>query len=483
MLFNSWQFALFFTIVLIAYYLIPKGKRWMMLLAASYYFYMSWNPALITLMLASTAVHYVCALYIGGKGRNKRGTRKLVMIAGISFSLAILFLFKYFDFFSASAGYVAGLFGARYEPLLLNLTLPMGISFYTFQTFSYTIDVYRREVEPERNFFRLSLFVSYFPQLVAGPIERYDRLNPQLVEEHDFDYDNVASGFIRIAIGLFKKIVVADTMAKGVDLVYQNLSDYTGLTLIVATVMFAFQIYCDFSGYSDIAMGCARCMGIKLMHNFRSPYLSRSIREFWSRWHISLSTWFRDYVYIPIGGSRAGKFRSAANLVATFLLSGLWHGANWTFVIWGALHAAYQIVEKALFGKRPKLDKRPWYKAVVPVCVTFILVTAAWVFFRAENLSDAAYVFRNMFSGISNPAGYITTLFASMKISTVGGVMILCEIAMLFVIDAVGYRHDTVQAVRSLKWYLRWPIYALFVCVVVVMSTKSTVNEFIYFQF
>ncbi len=485
MLFNSWQYAVFFPIVLTLYYLLPKGKKWIMLLAASYFFYMCWNPALILLMLLSTVVHYFAALKIEGwrMAGVKRAAQKRLLFISVGISLLILFLFKYFDFFSSSAQAVAGWLGIRYSPLLLSLTLPMGISFYTFQTLSYTIDVYRGDVPAERNFGYFSLFITFFPQLVAGPIERVDRLLPQLKEEHAFEYDNIATGLGYIALGLFKKMVIADTLSKGVEMVYGNLRAYTGLPLVIATVLFAFQIYCDFSGYSDIAMGSARAMGIRLMYNFRSPYLSRSIREFWGRWHISLSTWFRDYVYIPLGGSRCGKGRNAFNLMATFLLSGLWHGANWTFVIWGALHGFYQIVEKALTGNRDKGGGKLTPFALFQIALTFVLVCLAWVFFRADSLSDAMYVLGHMFDGILRPAAYLKNGISSLNLSYAGAYILVFELALLAVADALGYAGGTVDRVRSQRWFVRWPVYVAFSAAVVILSTKGMVSEFIYFQF
>ena len=485
MLFNSWQYAVFFPIVLISYYLLPRGKKWIMLLAASYFFYMCWNPALILLMLFSTVVHYFAALKMERMrlAGEKKSMQKRLLVLSVGISLVMLLLFKYFDFFSRSAHVMAGWLGIHYSPLLLSLTLPMGISFYTFQTLSYTIDVYRGDVPAERNFGYFSLFITFFPQLVAGPIERIDRLLPQLKEEHPFQYDNVTSGFAYIALGLFKKMVIADTLAKGVETVYSNVRGFTGFPLLAATVLFAFQIYCDFSGYSDIAMGSARAMGIRLMYNFRSPYLSSSIREFWSRWHISLSTWFKDYVYIPLGGSRCGKLRNAFNLLATFLLSGLWHGANWTFVIWGALHGFYQIVEKAFTGNRAKCGKKLSLRALPQIALTFVLVCLAWVFFRANTLQDAIYVLGHLFDGVAHPAMYLKNGVASLNLSVAGCMLLIFELALLVLVDIIGYSGDPVEHIRSFRWYVRWPVYVCLAAVVVILSTKGTVSEFIYFQF
>ena len=277
--------------------------------------------------------------------------------------------------------------------------------------------------------------------------------------------------------------MVADTFAKGVDLVYNNVSNYTGLPLILATVLFAFQIYCDFSGYSDIAIGSARMMGIGLMDNFRAPYLSQSIREFWSRWHISLSTWFRDYLYIPLGGNRCSKARNAFNVLLTFVLSGLWHGANWTFVIWGFIHGACQVLEKAIFGDKRKKSPGLSLRALPRIAVTFLIVCAAWVFFRANSLPDALYVFSHMFDGVLQPMRYLKDAYAAMQISKIGVGILLFEIAGIVAIDLLAYRKDPVQTLRAKPAYVRWPAYVLLAFAVALLSTKGTVSAFIYFQF
>ena len=343
MLFNSFQYPVFFTIVFIIYWNLEHKFRWPMLLIASYYFYMSWNAKYVALILFTTAVSYAAALLIE-RAESVR-FKKAVLSVSALLCLGVLFVFKYFNFFFETLNAVFARFAIPLHVSTLNLLLPVGISFYTFQTLSYVIDVYRGNCRAERHFGIYATFVSFFPQLVAGPVERASNLLPQIKESRTFDYDQAVYGLKLMAWGYFKKLAIADVVAIYVDKAYENLASCTGFDLAAAVFFFTLQIYCDFSGYSDIAIGTAKLMGIDLMKNFDSPYFSCSVREFWRRWHISLSTWFRDYVYIPLGGSRCSKLRNYVNLLLTFLVSGLWHGANWTFVFWGGLHGVAQILE------------------------------------------------------------------------------------------------------------------------------------------
>lgn len=331
MVFNSLEFLIFYPAVLLMYFLAPQKWRWVLLLAASYYFYLSWNVELVFLIVFTTAVSYVSALVIEKK---RDGTvARLCLCATLVVSLGILFFYKYFDFLAGSVTAVANRFGAGWAPFSLGLMLPVGISFYTFQTLSYVIDVYRGDLPAERHFGYYALYVSFFPQLVAGPIERPENLLPQLRADHKFSRDDTAAGLRLMLTGFFKKIAVADLCAAYVVPVFSDPEHANGMSVILAAVLFAFQIYGDFAGYTDIAIGCARVMGIKLMKNFDRPYTAESIKEFWARWHISLSSWFRDYLYIPLGGNRCSKARHLCNLMTVFLVSGLWHGAAWTYVI------------------------------------------------------------------------------------------------------------------------------------------------------
>lgn len=335
MLFNSLQYAVFLPIVFCVYWFIPNRFRWLVLLISSYYFYMSWNPKYVILILGTSLLSYLAGLFIERSREKKQ--KKFFLILYISLCLGLLFTFKYLDFAVGTICSLIKLFAVELHLSTLNLLLPVGISFYTFQTISYVVDVYREDISAEHHFGYYATFVSFFPQLVAGPIERTSNLLPQIKSNKVFSYENGREGLILILIGLFKKVLLADTLAKYVDKVYSNLEKYTGFSLMLVIVFFSIQIYGDFSGYSDIAIGSAKLMGINLMTNFGSPYFSQNIKEFWNRWHISLSNWLKDYIYIPLGGNRKSCMRTNINLLITFLISGLWHGASWNFVIWGGL--------------------------------------------------------------------------------------------------------------------------------------------------
>lgn len=333
MLFNSVSYGIFLPIVFILYWLLPHRFRWGLLLVSSYYFYMSWNAKYVALIFITTFVSYVAAILVE-KAKTRQGKLRIICLSAL-ICLGILFYFKYFNFISQSFVDLMSLFAIQLNPLTINVLLPVGISFYTFQTLSYIVDVYRGEVKAERHFGHYATFISFFPQLVAGPIERTKNLLPQLKAEHRFDYRQASYGLKLMGWGFFKKLVIADVLAKYVQTVFTSPQEFQGFALVLASVFFSIQIYCDFSGYSDIAIGTAKLLGINLMTNFKNPYFSTSVKEFWSRWHISLSTWFRDYVYIPLGGNRKGVLRRNVNLMITFLASGLWHGTEWTFVFWG----------------------------------------------------------------------------------------------------------------------------------------------------
>jgi len=380
MTFQSPEFILFLATVVLLYFSLPFRFRNPLLLAASAFFYMWWRPEYVLLSLFSVTVDYFVAFGLGHDARASR--RRLLLAASLVSNLGLLFFFKYFHF--AAQTLRAGLALARisWEPPALDLVLPIGISFHTFQALSYTIDVYRGQIPVERSLLRLWVYVLFFPQLVAGPIERAGRLLPQFEERHVPDPDAIASGLWRILWGLVKKVAIADRLALLADGVFDSPQDCSSLSILIAAYAFAFQIYADFSAYSDIAIGSARILGFSLMENFDRPYFAASPADFWRRWHISLSTWFRDYVYIPLGGDRRGKVRWAAAVLVAFLLSGLWHGANWTFVVWGAYHGALVVLTRAA-GKLARLP------AAVRVFLTFHLVTIGWVYFRAPSLSVA----------------------------------------------------------------------------------------------
>lgn len=396
MLFNSIQFLLFFFVVCIVYYILQGNKaRNLFLLVASYYFYMNWEPIYAVLILLSTIITYVCGLLVE-KSNDKH--RTIYLVVSLLLNLGILFIFKYYDFINSSVTFLLSQWGLKWDVPNLHLLLPVGISFYTFQAIGYSIDVYRGTIPAERNFFTYALFVSFFPQLVAGPIERAKNLLPQFHTEHSLKYNNVSEGVKQMIWGFFMKLCIADIISEYVDAVYNNIVNHGGLSIILATLFFTIQIYCDFSGYSNIAIGAARVMGFKLMDNFRQPYLSHSLKEFWKRWHISLSTWFMDYVYIPLGGNRVKYSRHLLNLFITFLVSGIWHGANWTFLIWGAIHGIFISIEN-VWNRFIKLPP-PQQQSMKPIntITSFIIVAFAWLFFRANNLYDAIIAIQKMFT-------------------------------------------------------------------------------------
>ena len=377
-----------------------------MMLVMSYIFYISWQADLLYLILFTTLVSYVCAIGIE-RCEGKRGVQRALMITAVAVSLAVLFFFKYFNFVATNVASLLSAFGMTVSDPTLDLILPVGISFYTFQTLSYVIDVYRGSIKAERHFGYYALYVSFFPQLVAGPIERPENLLPQLKTKNPFEVNDLTMGLKFMLVGFFKKIVVADQLARYVDTVYNGVGTdaVNGFTVLIATLLFAVQIYCDFSGYTDIAIGCARIMGIRLMQNFNDPYAATTIKDFWRRWHISLTSWFTDYVYIPLGGSRCKKYRHLLNIMIVFLLSGIWHGAAWTYIIWGVLHGIYQIVGNLTAKPRSRLIERVGLSESgalvrsVRTVITFILVSLSWLIFRANSLSDMLALFTELFGG------------------------------------------------------------------------------------
>lgn len=392
MIFNSYAFLAFFPIVTLAYYLMPMRARRPWLLAASYYFYMCWNAQYALLIAASTLVTYLCALALG-RIEAKAG-RRAVLALGLAINLGILCFFKYFGFFTDTFARIAARLGVRMAIPAFDVLLPVGISFYTFQALGYMIDVYRGKLPPERSLMRYALFVSFFPQLVAGPIERSENLLRQVNEDHPLDEKAVRDGLLVMLLGFFEKLVIADRASMYVDAVYGNWQQASGLQILLATVAFAFQIYGDFGGYSHIAIGAAKVLGYDLMENFRQPYFAVSVRDFWRRWHISLSTWFREYVYIPLGGNRKGKGRQLLNIAIVWLLTGLWHGASWNFVLWGVYYAVLLLLEKTFLLKW--LDKAPRFVGHVYTCFCFVM---GWVLFAITDLGALGAYVGHMFSG------------------------------------------------------------------------------------
>jgi len=492
--FNSFEFLIFFPIVLLLYYLLPQKLRWIMMLVASYYFYVSWNFSLIWLIMLTTGISYASSLIIEKiKGKYPNGEKKpqerFWLILTLVVSLGILFFFKYFNFISTSTNFIANVFRpADKDPLILDLILPVGISFYTFQTLSYVIDVYRGSVKAEKHLGYYALYVSFFPQLVAGPIERPENLIPQLHADNKFSWSNAIPGLRKMLIGFFKKMVVADLIAVYVNAVYNAPQSSTGFGVLVATVLFAFQIYCDFSGYTDIAIGCSEVMGIRLMQNFNRPYISESIREFWRRWHISLSSWFKDYLYFPLGGSRCKKWRHMLNIFIVFLVSGLWHGAAWTFVLWGVIHGVYQIVGALTQNIRDNAWKAVGIdpagrtcRAVRNVC-TFGLVSFAWIFFRANSFAELGILLSKLFTDWSFSVEYFNSTLVNMGFTEVGIIITALSLLVMHLMDVdrltaeCEVRKGSLLGIRYV--YLVWVI--LFAWLLLALGDGS--SAFIYCQ-
>ena len=485
MLFNSLEFLLFFPLVVGTYFVLPARWRWAWLLTTSYLFYMAWRVDYVVLLLISTAVDYVVGRRMGRLADKRQ--RRPYLAASLFVNLGLLFGFKYFNFLNESARALLGTVGIAYGVPALDVLLPVGISFYTFQTLSYSIDVYNGKTEPEPHLGRFALYVAFWPQLVAGPIERSGQLLPQFRQHFHFDYERVRAGLVRMAWGFFKKVAIADRLAAYVDAVYGAPGDYAGAGVLLATYFFAFQIYCDFSGYSDIAIGAARVMGFELMENFRRPYLSRSIAEFWRRWHISLSTWFRDYVYIPLGGNRVVRWRWYYNLLITFIVSGLWHGAAWTFAIWGALHGSLLILGLATPGwwQRPAdaaTRRRPVPKWL-QIFMTFHLVVLGWIFFRAASVNEALYFIGEIARlpwTLDWTGGWATALplprgqlDLAVSVALIGGLIAVEQWVRESVIE---------QKLAAQPMLVRWAGYVALLLGLLWLAVPTN-QQFIYFQF
>ena len=477
MLFNSLSYAIFLPLVFIIYWLLPHKYRWILLFIASYYFYMSWNAKYVFLIFFTTFISYLAAILIE-KYQHKK---KLILSLSIIICIGILVFFKYLNFFFEIINEILNLINIQNNKIILNILLPVGISFYTFQTLSYVIDVYRGNIKAEKHFGYYATFVSFFPQLVAGPIERPENLLPQLKKEKQFDYNNAILGLKIMAYGFFKKIVVADNLAFYVDKVYNNLPYYQGFSLLLAAIFFSIEIYCDFSGYSDIAKGSAYLLNIELMDNFKAPYFSTNIKEFWSKWHISLSSWFKDYIYIPLGGNRCSKIKHYSNLFITFLISGLWHGANITFVIWGGLNGLLQIFEDVFNIKKIKNVYSPlWF---IKVIITFTIMTLTWIFFRAQNINEAIYVFNNMFIGIDNFKNYIVSGLYSFDVTPLNLIIhLIIYLVPLTIIDCLSVKYNVIELINKKPTIVRYSLYFGLVILVLLLHYVGEVN-FIYFQF
>jgi D-alanyl-lipoteichoic acid acyltransferase DltB (MBOAT superfamily) len=478
MLFNSFEYFLFLPAVVLIYFLLPFRWRNMFLLTASYYFYMSWKWEFGFLMLFTSLINYYAGLKINST--KEQGKRKLWLTLALIVSLGILVYFKYANFFIAEGTAFLNAFGFNIRHSYLNVILPVGISFFTFQALSYSIDVYKGNMHVEKDVVQFLLFVSFFPQLVAGPIERATNLLDQFKKEQHFSTDSLLAGSKLILWGLFKKVVIADRLASYVQQIYATPETYGGSTLFLATFFFAFQIYCDFSGYSDIAIGSAHILGFKLMQNFNLPYLATSIKDFWHRWHISLSTWFSDYVYKPLGGNRVSKPRWIFNILVVYLVSGLWHGANWTFIVWGAIFGVLYVLEHYGDNLLKKIRFDAFFYGskfihVLRVILVFALALVAWVFFRAENMSDAWYIVTNMFTGWNRLPYLGSSAFET--------VLAFSLIILLYIIQILQYRGvvSIYMGATVVPRYLRWAGYAMLMIMIAMFGISSA--QFIYFQF
>ena len=487
MLFNSIQYLIFLPIVVLLYYIFPKKHKSLLLLICSLFFYACWIPKYLFLILGTIIISYIFSIFID-KAKNLK-LKKVCLSLSIIIILGILVIFKYYNFFINNINFLIAKLNINFQfNNAFSIILPIGISFYTFQIIGYLVDIYRKDCKCEYNFINYALFISFFPQLVAGPIERSKNLLSQLSIDHKFNYVNFEIGLRYILSGMFRKIVIADTAAIFVNAIYNNVQSYTGIVLVLAIILFSIQIYCDFSGYSLIAIGSSKLLGINLIENFKSPYFSTSIKEFWSRWHISLSTWFRDYIYFPLGGSKKGKIKKLFNLFIVFFVSGMWHGASYTFIIWGIIHGVYRIIEDVL----PKFNNY----IIIKRFFTYILVIIAWIFFRANSVSDAIYIFSNMFNNFNiryllNSVSDIiyTSMFNSYTLKIFIIITLLVSISILSMEDYIMYKYN----INISDYYLRinkFRYLLYFVQVVFVIFTFLSLNatygqtgQFIYFQF
>jgi D-alanyl-lipoteichoic acid acyltransferase DltB (MBOAT superfamily) len=473
--------------VMVIYFAIPHRFRWVLLLAASYYFYMTTKPVFVVFILFSTFITYYTGIQMG-KTESKTERKKFLLLS-LLFNLGLLFLLKYYNFLNDSLEVLLSQFHIVYKFPAFHVLLPVGISFYTFKSLSYAIDVYRGAKPPERHLGFFALYVAFFPQLLAGPIERATRFLPQLYERFDFDYQRVVKGLRWMLWGFFQKMVIADNLAALVDSVYKHPTDSQGLPLLAGTFFFAFQIYCDFSGYSDIAIGAAQVMGFRTMQNFSRPYFSKSIPEFWRRWHISLSSWFRDYLYIPMGGNRVSVPRWYLNLFVVMLICGFWHGANWTFLVWGGLHGFYLIVSTLTRGARDHLvrliglDRVPRLYSYLKILTTFSLVCFAWIFFRADTISDAFNIIANLFTGweraftvrILENVPFWGPLRFELVVS-------LISIGILLSVQLMEERGNIIDRFSEKPVWIRWPVY-YFLLLAILLFGNFGAKQFIYFQF
>lgn len=479
MVFNSVTFFIFLFFTFLIYlkaakHSVKSGN--FILLSASYIFYGWWDWRFLFLILISSLTDYIIGLKIFETHSKRR--RKMLLALSLIINLGMLFVFKYFNFFVDT--FLAAFGNGENENNLIRIILPVGISFYTFQTLSYTIDIYRRQLTPTKSVITFLTFVSFFPQLVAGPIERAGRLIPQFEKKFEFDYHQASSGMRLMLWGLFKKVVIADQAAVLVNAVYQTPESYDGISLIIATLLFGFQIYCDFSGYSDIAIGTARLFGIELMTNFRTPYFASSIKDFWHRWHISLSTWFRDYVYIPLGGNRTNNFRKHLNILITFTLSGLWHGANITFILWGFLHGLLYFIE-SLISPLKFINKKAI--TIAGIISTYLAVNFLWIFFRAESWAQAKNIIEIIFNLQKGGSESITSLLHVSGILTEPGRMLVFIFPFFILTEIILNKKEIPLFLGTTPRLVRWGFYYIILFAILFFGVLNSAPQFIYFQF
>ncbi|MBD3321955.1 MAG: MBOAT family protein [Chitinivibrionales bacterium] len=478
MLFYSFQFLIFFVIILGAYFTAPRRFRHLVLLAASYYFYFTWGLSYVTLLFPITLITFIIANAVAAAQDHSR--KKLLLTAGIILNVGVLIFFKYFNFFNGELRNLFDSFGIIYPVPQLKFLLPVGLSFFIFKTISYGIDVYRGTIPAERRFTRFALYVSFFPQLLTGPIERAGNFLPQLDNKHTPDPGRFRDGAALFIWGLFKKMVIADNLATVVNWVYLAPQEYPGLALIVATYCYSFQIFCDFSGYSDMAIGAGRILGFSTMRNFNRPYAAISVSDFWRRWHISLSTWFRDYLYIPLGGSRVSLVKWLRNVMIVFVISGLWHGAGWTFILWGALHGIYLAGERLLAKPASaltaaiNLDRYPGIRKALRTGLTFHLITFAWIFFRASSITDALFIVSHLFDGLSLTA---LNLFRQSDLT-----LAVVLIGFLLIAQFVRRKKSGIVWLMQYPRWIRWAAYTAMIIAIINLRPEFE-SGFIYLQF
>lgn len=497
MLFNSYDFLIFLPILFLVYLCVPKKLRYIWLLIASYYFYMSWSIKYISIIMFTTIITWITGMLLYKVNKSGKKTRKKwILFISIAITVSLLGFFKYSGFIIYNINKITALLKLKVKFSAFNLVMPIGISFYTFQSLSYIIDIYRDKIEPEKNICKYALYVSFFPELVSGPIERAKNILPQIANLENIkllDYERITSGLTIMLLGYFQKLVIADRVAILVNTVFDSYWMYGTFALFVAAIGYAVQIYCDFASYSNLAIGTAKILGINLMDNFNAPYFSKSISEFWHRWHISLSTWLRDYVYISLGGNRCSKIRKYFNIMVTFLVSGLWHGANWTFIIWGALHGLYQIIGAELRPIKDKINKRLNTKVtsisyrIGQVFITFILVDFAWIFFRSNSLSNAFGYIQRMFTKFDPWSIYNESIYTLGLVRQELNVLLIACI-VFFMIELIQYikKQNLVVFLNNQCIWFRWAVIILVMYAIGVYGIYGpsfNPQQFIYFQF